>query len=194
MEMEPFAFEKRWVFDMVYNAINHGRLRAMTAVDLPSVLELRNHVEIRRFMLTQHEISTEEHRSWFDRASNDAKLDLLVWEMNGRCCGFVQFKEANYRGVVDWGFYVAPDAPKGTGKKLGFAALAHAFQKDGINKICGQALCWNVPSIEFHKSLGFTQEGILRNQHFDGDKHHDIIIFGLLKQECAFIENERNKQ
>jgi UDP-4-amino-4,6-dideoxy-N-acetyl-beta-L-altrosamine N-acetyltransferase len=182
------------MFEMADQAIEQSRLRPMTVADLPSVLALRNHAEVRRYMLTQHEISTKEHWSWFDRASQNANVDLLVWEMDDRCCGFVQFKETNYPGVAEWGFYVAPDAPKGTGRKLGLAALAHAFQKNSLYKICGQALLWNVPSIEFHKSLGFTLEGILRNQHFDGVNHHDMICFGLLKQEWACIESEEGKQ
>lgn len=183
MAMELLAFERLLVVNMVDHAIDQSRLRPMTAADLSDVLALRNHAEVRRYMLTQHEISAEEHRSWFDRASENMKVELLVWEIDGRCCGFVQFKESNYRGVADWGFYVAPDAPKGSGRKLGFAALTHAFQKDGLYKICGQALCWNVPSIEFHKSLGFVQEGILRDQHFDGTKYHNLIYFGMLKRD-----------
>ncbi len=190
MAMELLAFELLLVVCMVDHGINHSRLRPMTAADLSDILALRNHAEVRRYMLTQHEISAEEHRSWFDRASQNKKVELLVWEMNTRCCGFVQFKETNYRGVADWGFYVAPDAPKGSGRKLGFAALTHAFQKDDLYKICGQALRWNVPSIEFHKFLGFTQEGILRDQHFHNDKYHDMICFGLLKREWACIEYE----
>lgn len=166
---------------MVNAPASQGCLRSMTADDLESVLALRNHAEIRRYMLTQHEISAEEHRSWFDRASKNMKVELLVWKIDARCCGFVQFKESQYRGVADWGFYVAPDAPKGSGRKLGLAALTHAFKKDGLYKICGQALCWNVPSIEFHKSLGFVQEGILRDQHFDGAEYHNLICFGMLK-------------
>ena len=183
MAMELLAFERLLVVNMVDHAIDQSRLRPMTAADLSDVLALRNHAEVRRYMLTQHEISAEEHRSWFDRASENMKVELLVWEIGGRCCGFVQFKESNYRGVADWGFYVAPDAPKGSGRKLGFAALTHAFQKDGLYKICGQALRWNVPSIEFHKSLGFVQEGILRDQHFDGTKYHNLIYFGMLKRD-----------
>jgi len=161
-----------------------GRLRPMTAADLASVLAMRNHKEIRRHMLTQHEISLDEHMSWFKRASENPDLDLLVLEMEEKCCGFVQFKESNCQGVVDWGFYVAPDAPKGTGRKLGVAALNHAFKKrESLHKICGQALHSNLPSIKFHKSIGFTQEGILRDQYFDGVSYHDLICFGMLKHE-----------
>lgn len=160
----------------------------MTAADLGSVFELRNHVEIRRYMLTQHEISIDEHTAWFQQALNSPGLELLVFELDGACCGFVQFKETNCRGVVDWGFYSAPDAPKGTGRKLGLAALSHAFKKENLHKVCGQALHWNRPSIELHKSLGFVQEGILRHQHFDGAIYHDLICFGILK--CEWVAKE----
>ena len=154
----------------------------MTVADLKSVLELRNHPEIRRYMLTNHEISIEEHTSWFDRAMHNPGIDLLVFEVDKKCCGFVQFKKTNYHGVLDWGFYAAPDSPKGTGRKLGLAAIKHVFKNENIYKICGQALHWNKPSIEFHKSLGFVQEGILRDQYFDEAAYHDLICFGMLKR------------
>lgn len=171
------------------SAARQGHLRAMTTADLESILKLRNHAEIRRYMLTHHEISLKEHLSWFDRASQDPSLELLVFEINKICCGFVQFKETNYSGVVDWGFYVTPDAPKGTGRKLGLSAINHAFKKKNLHKICGQALHWNQPSIEFHKLLGFVQEGILRDQHYDGTAYYDLICFGMLKREWVAKES-----
>ena len=120
------------------SAARQGHLRAMTTADLESILKLRNHAEIRRYMLTHHEISLKEHLSWFDRASQDPSLELLVFEINKICCGFVQFKETNYSGVVDWGFYVTPDAPKGTGRKLGLSAINHAFKKKTCTRFAGK--------------------------------------------------------
>jgi UDP-4-amino-4,6-dideoxy-N-acetyl-beta-L-altrosamine N-acetyltransferase len=172
---------------------NDSCLRQMTVEDLESILSLRNHPEIRRYMLTQHVISTEEHTLWFHRASNNPRIDLTVFEEDGRCYGFVQFKETSHPGVVDWGFYVAPDAPKGISRKLGLAALHHAFEKSNLHKICGQVLHWNLPSIEFHKSLGFVQEGVFRNQHFDGVNYHDMIYFGILKHDWSDREDKRKK-
>lgn len=174
---------------MVDASMSQGCLRQMTNLDLKKILELRNHTEIRRYMLTQHQISLEEHTLWFDRASKNPGIDLLVFELDKVCCGFVQLKETSYHGVVDWGFYVAPDAAKGTGRKLGLATLNYAFKKENLHKICGQALHWNQPSIKFHKSLGFAQEGILRNQHFDGATFHNLICFGMLKQEWLAKES-----
>lgn len=158
-----------------------GFLRPMINSDLESILQIRNHADVRRFMLTKHEISPEEHLSWFKRAIHDPSIELLVFEPEKKCVGFVQIKKTTFRGIVDWGFYVSPDAPKGTGRKLGLAALARAFSKDGVHKVCGQTLESNLPAIKFHKSLGFSQEGMLSDHHFDGSMFHNLILFGILK-------------
>ena len=170
---------------MLKTSMHQGCLRPMIVTDLESVLALRNRIEVRRYMLTQHEISIDEHLLWFERSSRNPKKKLLVLEIEKKCCGLVQFEETKYSGVTDWGFYTDPDSQKGTGKMLGRYALAYAFKNKCVYKICGQALHLNRPSIEFHKSLGFAQEGILRNHHFDGLEFHDLICFGILKSEFA---------
>jgi len=166
--------------------LHQSHLREMTAADLEHVLKIRNHNEIRRNMLTHHEIAMNEHISWFHSSSQNENIELLVFEMNEECCGFVQFKKTHYPGVQDWGFFVSPDAPKGTGKKLGMAALSRAFKKDNLHKIRGEVLEGNQSSIGFHKSLGFLQEGVFRDHHFDGEVYHNIICFGLLKHDWVW--------
>lgn len=151
----------------------------MTSDDLERVLEWRNDEQVRRFMYTQHEISLTEHMRWFEGASLDDRRHLLVFEINGTPLGFVNINQLSI-GVADWGFYTAPDAPKGTGRQLGQAALDYAFNHAKLHKICGQAITYNERSVKFHLSLGFQQEGILRDQHFDGHHYHDVVCFGLL--------------
>jgi len=168
---------------------NH-QLRLMTASDLENVLKLRNHPEVRRYMLTQHEISIEEHTLWFDRASHNKSIRLLIFEVDKVCMGFVQLKKTCDSGVANWGFYLKPDAPKGIGRKLGNATLTRAFEEENFHKICGQTLADNQRSINFHKSLGFSQEYIL-HQHFVGKKYHDLICFGLLKSKWSKFKKDK---
>ncbi|MFW0886806.1 UNVERIFIED_CONTAM: UDP-4-amino-4,6-dideoxy-N-acetyl-beta-L-altrosamine N-acetyltransferase [Pseudomonas sp. JL1] len=158
-------------------------IRKMTVDDLDVVLAWRNHAEIRRYMYTQHEITIEEHRGWFERASQDARKHLLVFEVGGKPQGFVNISEQTSYGVADWGFYIAPDAAKGTGRQLGQTALEYAFRALNLHKVCGQALAFNERSIQFHRTLGFQQEGTLRDQHYDGENYHAVICFGLLSNE-----------
>ena len=151
--------------------------------DLALVLAWRNHPDVRRYMYTQHEISLAEHQRWFESSLADPSRRLLIFEQHHEPLGFVNFNETGLGGIVDWGFYAAPDAPKGSGRQLGYAALKHAFSELKLHKVCGQALAYNERSIQFHQSLGFQQEGILRDQHFDGERSHHVICFGLLCHE-----------
>lgn len=155
----------------------------MVLADLDRVLAWRNHPEIRRHMFTQHEITFEEHQRWFERTAQDPRQHLLIFEVNRQPLGFVNFNVLTRGGIADWGFYAAPDAPKGSGRRLGQAALSHAFLQLKFHKVCGQALAENVGSIGLHRSLGFAQEGSLRDQHFDGLRYHDVACFGLLRHE-----------
>jgi len=160
-----------------------SKIRPMVHADLERVLAWRNHPNVRRYMYTQHEITLAEHQRWFERSLPDPKKHLLVFEANHQPLGFVNFNAVANEGIADWGFYAAPDAPKGSGRQLGRAALSHAFTKLKLHKVNGQALAYNERSIQFHQALGFQQEGILRDQHFDGERYHDVICFGLLCHE-----------
>lgn len=160
-----------------------SQIRPMVHADLALVLAWRNHPDVRRYMYTQHEITLDEHQRWFERTLPDPKKHLLVFEVNQQPLGFVSFNETGSGGIADWGFYAAPDAPKGRGRQLGRAALSHAFIQLKLHKVNGQALAYNERSIQFHQSLGFQQEGIRRDQHYDGERYHHVICFGLLGHE-----------
>lgn len=158
-------------------------LRPMLHADLELVLGWRNHPEICRYMYSQHEITLAEHSHWFERVFLDSNYHLLIFEIDNKALGFINFHQISEGRIANWGFYAAPEAPKGTGRKLGQAALHYAFTTLGLYKVCGQALCYNQPSIRFHQRLGFLEEGRKRKQYFDGLHYHDVLCFGLLSSE-----------
>lgn len=160
----------------------------MSKRDLALVLSWRNHPEVRRCMYTQHEISLEEHERWFERASQDSERHLLVFEIGTAPLGFINIHQIALGGTADWGFYAAPNAPKGTGRALGQATLQYAFRTAKLHKLCGQALAFNERSIQLHLSLGFRQEGVLRQQQFDGLHYHDVVCFGMLAHEWRLTD------
>lgn len=158
-------------------------LRPMIDADLERVLAWRNQPEVRRCMYTRHEITLDEHRRWFENNLRDPRKHLFIYESGNQSVGFVKFSELASGGVADWGFYAALDAPKGSGRQLGRAALDLAFTQLKLHKIGGQVLAYNDRSIHLHQALGFQREGTLRDQHFDGERYHDVICFGLLHHE-----------
>ena len=167
-------------------------LRPMRQSDLEQVLTWRNHPSVRRYMFSAHVIGLDEHREWYHRTSESPVVTHLIYEQKGLPCGFVNITRTRCADIADWGFYLAPDAPRGSGRALGENALHYAFVKLKLHKICGQALRFNTRSIAFHKRLGFTEEGCLRDQHFTGSKFHDVICFGLLSDDWRMVRGERN--
>ena len=158
-------------------------IRSMRDDDVIQVLAWRNHPDVSRYMRTQHEISQEEHQRWFDRVSKDPSYQLLIVEHNRTSLGFVNFSGLSAQGAVDWGFYLAPGASPGSGTKLGVAALDFAFKELRLHKVCGQALDFNEASIRLHKKLGFSQEGVLREQCLIAHEYHHLVCFGILSEE-----------
>jgi len=165
-------------------------VRSMTESDLAQVLEWRNHPDIRGYMYTQRVITEEEHKRWFEGTLRDTQKHLLIFECDGLPKGFVQFSQENENHYTDWGFYTEPKAPRGTGQRLGCAALRYAFDILQVHKVCGEALAYNERSNLFHRTLGFQLEGRLRDHHFDGNRYHDVLRFGLLKSEWQTVNSE----
>jgi len=164
----------------------------MNEKDLAQVLAWRNHLDVRRYMYSTHEISIQEHQSWYEKARNNNALNLLIYEQRGQALGFVRFSRSSCPEVADWGFYLAPDAPPGSGGMLGELALEYGFSVLKLHKLCGQALAFNERSIRFHLRLAFREEGRLREQHFDGIEFHDVVCFGLLKQEWKASSGDKS--
>lgn len=165
----------------------------MQRADLAMVLSWRNHISVRQNMFGQSEISSDDHQNWFEAASQNAHKFLFVFENETMPAGFVNFSE--HHGIADWGFYLAPDAPRGSGQRLGLSALDRAFGPLKFHKVCGQVIDRNTRSIRFHEKLGFKQEGRLRESYLDGETYRDVVHFGLLNREWdpAKIEKEANR-
>lgn len=163
--------------------IESCNIRLMTMDDLSMVLSWRNHPDVRSFMFTRHEIALAEHRNWFAKAILDTSRRLLIVEDKKQAIGYVQLNQVADGGISEWGFYAQPNAPKGTGFKLGVMALNHAFGTLKLHKVCGNAISSNQASIALHLRLGFALEGVLRDQQIIEGAYHNLHCFGLLATE-----------
>lgn len=164
-------------------------VRRMTADDLERVLRWRNHPDVRACMFTRHEISPEEHARWFAAAAADPARHLLIFERDGAPLGFASLAVGAAPRVAAWGFYLAPEAPRGSGAALGAAVLEHAFGVLGVDEIRGEALAFNTPSIRMHEKLGFHRAGERRQPDEHGEGEQAVICFQL--QRAAWLAGAR---
>lgn len=160
-------------------------LREIGENDLELMLRWRNHPSVRSSMFSQSIIELEQHRLWFERESK--KIDsvwLLFIDESNTPRGVVYFTEMNLvsRNAF-WGFYAAPDAPSGTGTRMGREALTYYFNDLEFHKLNAQVLDSNERSYHFHRKLGFQVEGVLRDNYFGPSGYEDITYFGIIDCE-----------
>jgi len=146
----------------------------------------RNAPAVRANMYTRHEITLEEHRSWWDRTSTRADQKYLMHERGARPAGIVAFTAINPADRnACWAFYAAPDAAPGTGSRMEVLALEHAFGDLGLHKLYCEVLAFNEPVIRLHRKFGFSVEGVFRQQHSTDSGFVDVHRLGLLAHEWA---------
>lgn len=156
------------------------RFRPMAESDLSLIRDWRNNPDVRRFMYTQHEISETEHLRWWANQQGQANRVNLVFCADERPLGVVSFTWMDsINGRADWAFYAASDAPKGTGRRMEFAALDHAFATLAIRKLSCEVLTCNRRVILLHKSFGFRIEGLFRQQVKIGAVYDDVLRLAL---------------
>ena len=166
-------------------------LRALSQADLPVVRALRNDPDINRFMFSQHEILESEHLAWYEASQKNPLRHLFAYEEHGEMQGFLQLQQkAADSQVYEWGFYIRPQAQRGTGSRMAKSAMLTVFTKLKASKLYGEVLAFNTPSLRLHEKLGFTEEGVLRQQHFLNNQYHDVHCFGMLKQEWQQINKK----
>ena len=72
---------------------------------------------------------------------------------------------------------------KGYGVEAARLLINHGFQQLNLHRISSGAVAFNERSIKFHKKIGFREEGRLRQATFKNGQYHDLVEFGLLREE-----------
>jgi UDP-4-amino-4,6-dideoxy-N-acetyl-beta-L-altrosamine N-acetyltransferase len=135
-------------------------------------------------MYTRHEISKQEHLTWWARTSQRNDQSYFMYENSNQPLGIVAFTEIDkLNSNCSWAFYAAPQAPRGTGSKMEFLALEYVFSDLGLRKLCCEVLAFNNTVIRLHQKFGFAVEGILRQHHRIEDTYVDIYKLGILDSE-----------
>ena len=167
-------------------------LRPLKETDLPLVRGWRNAPEVRRNMYSKHEISEVEHQSWFSRLKDDDQSRWFIYvDAAGQPDGVVYFTQIQPgNGSAFWGFYAAPSAMAGTGTRLGLDSLDKAFSDLGLHKLNAEAIASNVASLRFQRKLGFKEEGLFRDFHFNGESYVNVVRLGILATEWTVKRNE----
>lgn len=139
-------------------------LRPATEDDLDEVLRWRNHPEVRAVSLTQHEITPEEHRRWWDAVSVDPSREVHVFEHGGVPSGVVSFFDIDPDARTAWWGYYLDNA--GLTARHGLLPAWMRIQREGvrlafdslpIDELHGEVLEENEAVRRFNRRNGFEE-------------------------------------
>lgn len=168
-----------------------GQIRPIHNADLELMRRWRNAPNIRANMYTQHEITADEHRAWWEKTRHNTAHQYFMYEYQGEPTGIASLNGIDRRNnCSSWAFYVSPDAPRGSGSRLEFVMLEHTFKVVGLHKLHCEVLAFNTAVIKMHQKFGFKEEGIFREQHRVGEQYVDIHRLGILASEWMALNDK----
>ena len=133
-----------------------AQLRPATAADCHLIHTWRNHPSIRAMMFQPEPIPLPQHQAWFAAQLANPSFKMYVYTLGGTPQGYGSLKRIAPT-EYEWGFYLAPDCPRGNGSILCNLLLQRAFGELGASTVHGQALRHNTASIALHRKLNFRQ-------------------------------------
>lgn len=146
----------------------------------------RNNPKVRENMYSYHEISKEEHQSWFESVRSDSTKKYFVCELDGYLCGVIAYTEIDLISrSSSWAFYSGDTTKRGVGSLMETAALNYAFDVMKLRKLNCEVLEFNESVINFHKKHGFKVEGILKKQYFRDEKYWDIYRLAIFDKDWS---------
>lgn len=139
-------------------------LRPAVESDRDLVLPWRNHPEVRRVSLTQHEIGPTEHAAWWAATMTDPTRRVLIYERDGVPSGVVTFFDLDADARTGWwGYYLDNGglAERGAMFPAWIAIQREAvkFARDllRLRALDGETLAANAAVVEFNERQGFAE-------------------------------------
>jgi RimJ/RimL family protein N-acetyltransferase len=166
-------------------------LRAVAESDLPAMLAINGDAEVVRYLGHAPWESVDKAEAWFKRVSAQVAagtaLELVLVckatsHVIGRC-GLFDYEKPDDHAMLGYILHRA-HWRQGYMQEALRAFIAHGFDTIGLRRIEARAEGDNLASTGLLKSLGFTQEGVLRQRWITEGKPMDAHVFGLLKHEA----------
>jgi phosphinothricin acetyltransferase len=152
--------------------------------DLPSILDIYNHIILNTAAVYHYEAHTMEMRkAWYDTRVLGG-YPVFVAESEGKVVGFSSYGPFRpwpaYKYTMENSVYVAEgQRGKGIGKLLIEPLIRHAREK-GVHAIIAVIDGENDASVQLHRSFGFEKVGYFREVGYKFGKWLNLTFMELL--------------
>lgn len=167
-------------------------LRPIERSDISYFLKWFNDPEVIQYLglyLPMTEMSEEKFIEELGtmRATSDVILVIEVIEGDSTKpignCGLHQIDAKDHNAIFGIVIGEKDYWNKGYGPEAARLLISYGFQQLNLHRISSTALAFNQGSVTLHKKVGFREEGRLRQAMFKNGQYHDLVQFGILREE-----------
>jgi RimJ/RimL family protein N-acetyltransferase len=161
-------------------------LRPVESTDASLLNKWKNDALVRRMALDpETRVSVENQEDDIRRAleSDDQLYLILATKKTGKPIGYIRIDWKDDARRLAWlRFALGEERGKGYAKDGLSCLIRHLFGQ-GLHRIDAEVFEFNDSCIGLLKRLGFKEEGVKRQAHFDGERYWNVIALGLLQQD-----------
>lgn len=166
------------------------RLRPIEAEDLAAIRRWHNDPGLRDAQRGYpFPVSPPMEEAWLARAQRgDGRSATFAIQQrrDGALVGFTLLDQIDWPArTARFGITIGETAARGRGlgrKALGLM-LGYGFLTLNLGRIWLEVVAFNARAIALYESAGFVREGCLRGHAFAAGAHHDVLMFGLMRDE-----------
>jgi RimJ/RimL family protein N-acetyltransferase len=142
-----------------------------------------NDPDVWRSIGTVSPVNAEQEREWFEGIDDDGVSLLICAE--GEPVGMADLSDVlETWGRAEVGYWVTPEARgEGYATEATDLLVGYAFDQRQLNKVIANAFDFNAGSRRVLEKVGFTEEGLHREEAFVDGAFVDIHRYGLLARE-----------
>jgi len=127
--------------------------------DKDTVMNMRNHIEIKRWMHNKNVISKKEHLDFIQQLEDDISRRYFLVKKEGKIVGSINFSNINLDNSAEFGIYTNPfEKIKYGGLILEESASFYVFNELKIKNIKLKVLTNNKRAIDFYKKCNFKKD------------------------------------
>jgi len=155
--------------------------------DLPDIARLANDIGIAAMTNNlPHPYTMAHAQAWFDYVQSHDSEHVFKICGNGRLMGVIGLVHEKEHGRAELGYWLGkPYWNRGVMSAAVPMALAYAFEVLGVRRVFARCYAVNAASRRVLEKNGFLQEGCQRQHHECMGAIHDLICYGLLRDEYA---------
>ena len=167
-------------------------LRAVEKQDLPFLRDWRNIVEFRKNFREVRELSLADQEAWFDHLQKTKHVNYLFTIVDldtQKPIGAAGLLYINWIiRSADFSFYIGDDnkyiGNDGIAKEATKLLIDYGFNNLNLHKIWMELYEFDSEKLDFFQNeFNFKQDGILRDNCFEGGEFHNSLIISIINKK-----------